>query len=30
MKAVIDGGDVPDIIFFPQDYEGRDVSPASR
>ena len=25
MKAVIDGGDVPDIIFFPQDYEGRDV-----
>ncbi len=25
MKAVIDGGDVPDIIIFPQDYEGRDV-----
>jgi electron transfer flavoprotein alpha subunit len=25
MKAVIDGGDVPDLILFPQDYEGRDV-----
>ena len=25
MKAVIEGGDVPDIVFFPQDYEGRDV-----
>jgi electron transfer flavoprotein alpha subunit len=25
MKAVIDGGDTPDIILFPQNYEGRDV-----
>jgi len=25
MKAVIDGGDAPDIIMFPQNYEGRDV-----
>jgi electron transfer flavoprotein alpha subunit len=25
MKAVIDGGDVPDVILFPQDYVGRDV-----
>ena len=25
MKAVIDGGDVPDVILFPQSYEGRDV-----
>ena len=25
MKAVIDGGDVPDVILFPQNYEGRDV-----
>ena len=25
MKAVIDGGDSPDVIFFPQNYEGRDV-----
>ncbi len=25
MKAVIDGGDSPDAIFFPQNYEGRDV-----
>ena len=25
MKAVIDGGDVPDLIMFPQNYEGRDV-----
>ena len=25
MKAVIDGGDSPDIILFPQNYEGRDV-----
>ena len=25
MKAVIDGGDVPDLIMFPQTYEGRDV-----
>jgi electron transfer flavoprotein alpha subunit len=25
MKAVIDGGDVPDLILFPQNYEGRDV-----
>ena len=25
MKAVIDGGDSPDLILFPQDYEGRDV-----
>ncbi len=25
MKAVIDGGDSPDVILFPQGYEGRDV-----
>jgi electron transfer flavoprotein alpha subunit len=25
MKAVIDGGDVPDVILFPQNYEGRDI-----
>jgi electron transfer flavoprotein alpha subunit len=25
MKAVIDGGDAPDVIMFPQSYEGRDV-----
>ncbi len=25
MKAVIDGGDSPDLIMFPQTYEGRDV-----
>lgn len=25
MKAVIDGGDSPDLILFPQSYEGRDV-----
>ncbi len=25
MKAVIDGGDSPDLIVFPQSYEGRDV-----
>jgi electron transfer flavoprotein alpha subunit len=25
MKAVIDGGDTPDLILFPQTYEGRDV-----
>jgi electron transfer flavoprotein alpha subunit len=25
MKAVIDGGDTPDVILFPQNYEGRDV-----
>ncbi|MFZ4719446.1 MAG: electron transfer flavoprotein subunit alpha/FixB family protein [Ilumatobacteraceae bacterium] len=25
MKAVIDGGDTPDVIMFPQNYEGRDV-----
>jgi electron transfer flavoprotein alpha subunit len=25
MKAVIDGGDQPDAILFPQNYEGRDV-----
>jgi electron transfer flavoprotein alpha subunit len=25
MKAVIDGGDTPDAILFPQNYEGRDV-----
>ncbi len=24
MKAVIDGGDVPSVILFPQNYEGRD------
>jgi electron transfer flavoprotein alpha subunit len=25
MQAVIDGGTVPDLIMFPQNYEGRDV-----
>jgi electron transfer flavoprotein alpha subunit len=25
MKTVIDGGDAPDLILFPQDYVGRDV-----
>jgi electron transfer flavoprotein alpha subunit len=25
MVAVIDGGDVPDLVLFPQDYVGRDV-----
>jgi electron transfer flavoprotein alpha subunit len=25
MKGVIDGGDAPDLIMFPQSYEGRDV-----
>ena len=25
MKSVIDGGDVPGLIMFPQNYEGRDV-----
>ncbi len=25
MKAIIDGGDSPDLIMFPQSYEGRDV-----
>ena len=25
MRAVIDGGDAPDLIMFPQNYEGRDV-----
>ena len=25
MKAVIDGGDTPELILFPQNYEGRDV-----
>ena len=25
MKDVIDGGDAPDVIMFPQNYEGRDV-----
>lgn len=25
MKAVIEGGDMPDLIMFPQSYEGRDV-----
>ena len=25
MQAVIDGGDVPDLVMFPQNYEGRDV-----
>ena len=25
MKAIIDGGDQPDLILFPQNYEGRDV-----
>ncbi len=26
MKAVIDGGDVPEVILFAQSYEGRDVA----
>ncbi len=25
IKAIIDGGDVPDLVLFPQSYEGRDV-----
>lgn len=25
MQAVIDGGDAPDLIMFPQSYEGRDI-----
>ena len=25
MKSVIDGGDSPDLVLFPQSYEGRDV-----
>jgi electron transfer flavoprotein alpha subunit len=25
MQAVIDGGDSPDLVLFPQNYEGRDV-----
>ena len=25
MKAVIDGGESPDLIMFPQNYEGRDI-----
>jgi electron transfer flavoprotein alpha subunit len=25
MQAVIDGGDPPDLVLFPQNYEGRDV-----
>ncbi len=25
MKAAIDGGDAPDLVMFPQSYEGRDV-----
>ncbi|MEM8746292.1 MAG: electron transfer flavoprotein subunit alpha/FixB family protein [Actinomycetota bacterium] len=25
MQAVIDGGDSPDLVMFPQNYEGRDV-----
>ena len=25
MKAIIDGGDSPDLIMFPQNYEGRDI-----
>ncbi len=25
MNAVIDGGDAPDVVMFPQSYEGRDV-----
>ena len=25
MKTVIDGGDSPDLVMFPQNYEGRDV-----
>jgi len=25
MKATIDGGDTPDLVLFPQNYEGRDV-----
>ena len=30
MQAVIDGGDSPDLIMFPQNYEGRDVMAACR
>jgi electron transfer flavoprotein alpha subunit len=26
MKAVMDGGDTPDVILFPQNYEGRDIA----
>jgi electron transfer flavoprotein alpha subunit len=25
MKAIVDGGETPDLILFPQNYEGRDV-----
>ena len=25
MKAVVDGGETPDLVMFPQNYEGRDV-----
>jgi electron transfer flavoprotein alpha subunit len=25
LKAIIDGGDSPDLIMFPQNYEGRDI-----
>ena len=25
MKAIIDGGDMPNVIMFPQNYEGRDI-----
>jgi electron transfer flavoprotein alpha subunit len=25
IKAVLDGGDTPDLIMFPQNYEGRDI-----
>jgi len=25
MKAIIDGGDTPNVIMFPQNYEGRDI-----
>ena len=25
MAAIIDGGDAPGLILFPQNYEGRDV-----
>src|SRR6188472_2477093 len=25
LKAAIDGGDSPDLILFPQSYEGRDI-----
>jgi electron transfer flavoprotein alpha subunit len=30
MKAVIDGGDAPDLVLFPQNYEAATSSPVSR